>query len=456
MSSQTQALLTAPPLRLLLRMTGPNTVAFVIQALVMLTEIWIIGQLGTQALAAMALVFPLLILNQAMSAGAVGGAISSAIARRLGQDDYEGAARLSWQGLYLSFLAATVLLVLFLLFGDVFFRFIGGSGDILKIAMAYCTLLFSGGYLIWLGAATSSLFRGAGNMSLPARLMVVGSFIQVPLTGGLVLGWFGLPQFGVPGAALSTLIVHGLIGIIMLFMLLRSDSAIALKLSLSAWRSDLMNDILQVARPASLNPLMNIATILGLTALVSRFGETALAGYGIGTRIEFLMLPVIFAFGTALTTIVGTNIGAGRYRRAEAAGWYGVLCAGSLSGGAGLLLALFPHYWIPIFTDDAQVQAIATHYIRIVGPAYAGLGIGLVLYFASQGAGAMAWPVFGMILRFVIAVGVAAACVTYFNMGIEAIFYAGAAAMLIYAAIIALAIYRGAWRPKDKREQPNE
>lgn len=451
MTLRTEALLTAPPLPLLLRMTGPNTVAFVIQALVMLAEIWIIGQLGTQALAAMALVFPLLILNQAMSAGAVGGAISSAIARRLGQNDNESAGRLSWQGLYLSFLAATVLLVLFLLFGEAFFRLIGGSGAILDIAMAYCTILFIGGYFIWLGAATSSLFRGAGNMSLPARLMIVSSFIQVPLTGGLVLGWFGLPQIGVPGAALSTLIVNGLMGMIMLFLLVRAQSAIALKLTLSAWRSDLMGDILQVARPASLNPLMNIATILGLTALVSRFGETALAGYGIGTRIEFLMLPVIFAFGTALTTIVGTNIGAGRYKRAEAAGWYGVLCAGALSGGAGILLALFPDFWIPIFTQDADVQAIATRYIRIVGPAYAGLGIGLVLYFASQGAGAMAWPVFGMILRFVIAVGVAAICVTYFNMGIEAIFYAGAGAMIIYAAIIALAIYRGAWRPKDKR-----
>ena len=208
-----------------------------------------------------------------------------------------------------------------------------------------------------------------------------------------------------------------------------------------------MRDILQVARPASLNPLMNVATILGLTALVGRFGETALAGYGIGTRIEFLMLPIIFAFGTALTTIVGTNIGAGQYDRAEAAGWYGVLCAGSLAGGSGILLALFPNVWIPLFTNDVHVIGVAAHYIGIVGPAYAGLGVGLVLYFASQGAGAMRWPVLGMILRFVISVGGASFCVLYLDMGLASIFYAGAIGMSLYAIFIAVAIYKGAWRP---------
>ena len=108
------------------------------------------------------------------------------------------------------------------------------------------------------------------------------------------------------------------------------------------WRRALAPDILKVARPASLNPLMNVATILGLTALVGQFGTQALAGYGIGTRIEFVMLPVIFAFGTALTTIVGTNIGAGNYDRAELAGRYGMTSAALICGTAGAFWPCFP------------------------------------------------------------------------------------------------------------------
>ena len=447
MSVKTETLLTAPPLRLLLQMTGPNTVAFLIQSIVTLAEVWIISQLGTQGLAAIALVFPLLILNQAMSAGAVGGAISSAIARNLGKGDTDSAEKLIWQGFYLSFMVATAFLAIFLLGGERFLRFLGGEGAILQAAMNYCYVLFIGGYFIWLSSATSSVFRGCGNMILPARLMVIASLIQVPLSGGLVLGWFGLPQLGVAGAALSAVLMNGTTGIIMLLLLFQKRAAPILRRAQAAWDSALMSQILLVARPASLNPLMNVATILGLTALVGRFGESALAGYGIGTRIEFLMLPVIFAFGTALTTIVGTNIGAGQYDRAEAAGWYGVLCAGLLAGSTGVVLALFPNVWIPLFTNDPDVVGVASHYIVIVGPAYAGLGIGLVLYFASQGAGAMRWPVLGMILRFVISVGGASYCVLYLEMGLEAIFYAGALGMSLYAIFIATAIFKGAWRP---------
>ena len=447
MSIKTETLLTAPPLRLLLQMTGPNTAAFLIQSGVTLAEVWIVSQLGTQGLAAIALVFPLLILNQAMSAGAVGGAISSAIARRLGRGDADGAEKLIWQGFYLSVIVASFFLVMFLVFGEGFLRFLGGDGAILQAAMNYCYVLFIGGYFIWLSSATSSVFRGCGNMILPARLMIGAALVQVPLSGGLVLGWFGLPQLGVAGAALSAVVLSGVTGVIMLLLLFQKRAAPILRRAQAGWNGTLMNEILLVARPASLNPLMNVATILGLTALVGRFGEAALAGYGIGTRIEFLMLPIIFAFGTALTTIVGTNIGAGQYDRAEAAGWYGVLCAGALSGITGALLALFPNIWIPLFTSDPEVFSVAKHYIGIVGPAYAGLGIGLVLYFASQGAGAMRWPVFGMVLRFIISVGGAGFCVLHLNIGLEAIFYAGAIGMSLYAIFIATAIFKGAWRP---------
>ena len=447
MSIKTETLLTAPPLRLLLQMTGPNTAAFLIQSGVTLTEVWIVSQLGTQGLAAIALVFPLLILNQAMSAGAVGGAISSAIARRLGKGDTDSAEKLIWQGFYLSFLVASFFLLVFLVFGENFLRFLGGDGAILQAAMNYCHVLFIGGYFIWLSSATSSVFRGCGNMVLPARLMIFASLAQVPLSGGLVLGWFGLPQLGVAGAALSAILLNAVTGMIMLALLFQKNAGPVLRRAQAGWDSALMREILMVARPASLSPLLTVATILGLTALVGRFGEAALAGYGIGTRIEFLMLPVIFAFGTALTTIVGTNIGAGQYDRAEAAGWYGMLCAGLLSGGTGLLLALFPHVWIPLFTADPEVFQVAKHYIGIVGPAYAGLGIGLVLYFASQGAGAMRWPVLGTVLRFVVSVGGASYCVLYLDMELQAIFYAGALGMGLYAIFIATAIFKGAWRP---------
>lgn len=449
MKDRTHAMLTEPPLRLLLQMTAPNTLAFTVQSCVNLAEIYMIGRLGTEALAAIALVFPLLILVQTMSGGPLGGAITASIARALGHANRDNAERLVWHSIYGAVIGAAVFFILFVLFGRQLLVFMGGDGAILDMAMDYCWVLFSAGLVIWLNSAVSAVYRGAGDMGFPAKLMVISATAQVPLTAILVFGLWGAPALGVVGAAVSSVILSAIMLVILVLELLRGQRAIKLSTHQQGWRRDLAADILKVARPASLNPLMNVATILGLTALVGQFGTQALAGYGIGTRIEFVMLPIIFAFGTALTTIVGTNIGAGNYDRAELAGRYGMTCAALICGVAGSLLALFPNIWIPIFTDDAGTFEVARNYIRIVGPAYAFLGIGLVLYFASQGAGTMTWPIRAQILRFVLSVGGASLLVNYMGYGLNAVFAVTVVALALYAGIISFAVFNGAWRPKS-------
>ncbi|CAI8186154.1 MAG: putative FMN/FAD exporter YeeO [Alphaproteobacteria bacterium] len=449
MTDRTQAMLTEPPLRLLLQMTAPNTLAFTLQACVNLAEIYMIGRLGTEALAAIALVFPLLILVQTMSGGPLGGAITASIARALGNGNCDNAERLVWHAIYGAFIGAAVFFVLFALFGRQLLVLLGGDGIILDMAMSYCWVLFSAGLILWLGSTLGAAYRGAGDMAFPAKLMIFSAMLQVPLTAILVFGLFGVPALGVTGAAASSVFVGAIMISVLLVELLRGHRAISLRMHQRGWRRELATDILKVARPASLNPLMNVATILGLTALVGQFGTQALAGYGIGTRIEFVMLPVIFAFGTALTTIVGTNVGAGNYDRAELAGRYGMTSAALICGTVGGLLALFPNLWIPIFTDDAGTFEVARNYIRIVGPAYAFLGIGLVLYFASQGAGTMRWPIRAQILRFVLSVGGAFFLVNYLGYGLNAVFIVTVVALVLYAGIISAAVFNGAWRPKS-------
>ena len=449
MTDRTHAILSEPPLRLLLQMTAPNTLAFTLQAFVNLTEIYMIGRLGTEALAAIALVFPLLILVQTMSGGPLGGAITASIARALGHGNRDNAERLVWHAIYGAIIGAATFFILFVLFGRQLLMLLGGDGIILDMAMSYCWVLFSTGLILWLGSTLGAAYRGAGDMAFPAKLMILSAILQVPLTAILVFGLFGAPALGVTGAAVSSVTVGTIMVTALLAELLRGQRAIGLRMHQRGWRHELASDILKVARPASLNPLMNVATILGLTALVGQFGSHALAGYGIGTRIEFVMLPVIFAFGTALTTIVGTNIGAGNYERAELAGRYGMTSAALICGTVGGFLALFPNLWIPIFTDDSGTFEVARTYIRIVGPAYAFLGIGLVLYFASQGAGTMTWPILAQILRFAISVGGAFFLVNYLGYGLNAVFIVTVIALAFYAGIISIAVFNGAWRPKS-------
>ena len=261
MTDRTEAMLTAPPLPLLLGLTAPNTAAFAVQAGVNLTEVWIISRLGTEALAAIALVFPLLMLTQTMSGGALGGAVSSAIARALGNGQRDRAEKLVWHSVYGGVLGAAGFLLFFVLFGKSFLMFLGGDGVILDMAMQYCWVLFGGGLFIWQSTAIGAVFRGVGDMAYPAKLMVVSAALQVPLTATLVLGLFGAPQLGVAGAAVSSVTVGLLMGLLLLRRLLSDKVPVPMRRAQAGWRPELVSEILKVARPASVNPLMTVATI---------------------------------------------------------------------------------------------------------------------------------------------------------------------------------------------------
>lgn len=446
MDERTRHLLTAPPAALLVRLATPNSLAFVIQSSVSLIEVWFIGQLGTSALASIALAFPLLMLMQAMSGGALGGAVSSSIARALGAGDRDRALKLIWHALAIAATGSALFLLLFLLFGRALLALLGGTDEILDQATSYCLVLFVGGLFVWLIGVVGAVFRGMGDMKFPALLMVISAFIQVPLSGVLVLGLFGFPQLGIVGAAISAVSSGFLFSAIMLFVLSRPGRVIQLDTGHIAFSKPLFQDIFKVALPASLSPLLTIFGILFLTAMVATYGEAALAGYGIGSRIEFLLIPLVFGIGAAMTSLVGVSIGAGNVDRAEHIGWTGGLFAGGLAGVVGILLALFPDVWISAFTDDPATFAASRTYILIVGPFFAFQGLGLSLYFASQGAGAMKWPIGATILRFIFAVGGGWVLAFSFDLGLEGIFIGAAAAMLLYGVMIAASLRLGAWR----------
>ena len=432
MDKRTQEFLNDPVMPLLARMSAPNTIAFFIQSIVVLTEVWFISKLGTSSLAAVALAFPLLMITQTMSGGALGGAITSAISRSLGANNIDKAEKLIWHAIIISFGGALIFLSLFVLFGESLLMLLGGKDKILSESLAYCTVLFYGGVLLWLSGTLSAVLRGMGDMKFPATLMVIASFIQVCLSGCFILGWYGFPKLGVPGAAVATLISASLMVLVILLKLLSQSVIARLQLHQFILSKDLFNNIFEVAIPGSLSPLFTVGTILVLTGLVGQFGTEALAGYGIGSRVEFLMIPLIFGVGTAMTAIVGANIGAKNIERAEKVGISGGLSAGFISAFIGVILALFPDLWIGFFTDDPKAYLVTKKYIQIVGPFYIFQGIGLSLYFASQGANAMKWPIIATIARFAIAGLGGGMSVYWFSFGIEGVFLSSALAMAVF------------------------
>lgn len=445
-TAQTQAFLTQPPLPLLLKLASPNVLAFLVQATVSIAEVYFVGQLGTVSLAAIALVFPWLMLMQMMANGAMGGAVTSAVARAVGSGDQNTAERLIWNALAVAALAGALFIVLGQSFASPLLRGMTEETAVYAEALQYARIIFAGCPVLWLMALLTACFRGTGNMRFPATLMIIGSLLQIPLSGALILGWFGLPSFGIAGAAISILVISAGSSALLLAAMLRPGSKLQLSMANAAWRPDLMARILRVGLPSILSPVFTVATISGVNYLVADFGIAALAGYGIGSRIEFLLIPMVFGIGVALNALVGINLGAGQIDRAHRIGWTGAGCAAALTGGIGTLLAIWPEVWAAPFTDNAETLAAAVRYLEICGVAFLFQGIGMVLYFGSQGAGRVGWPIVATALRFAFAVGLSALAVHGFGLGLDYIYASIAVGMVVYGAVTAGALRLGMWR----------
>ncbi len=405
---QVQRLLQGPILPTLLRLAVPNVLAMAMAVLVGIAETYYVGRLGTVPLAAMALVFPLAMLTQMMSAGAMGGGVSAALSRAFGAADAARAQALAKHALAIGALVGIVYTLVFLLFGPTFYRWLGGREAVLAEAARYSNVLFSGALLVWLANTLASILRGTGNMRVPSLGIFAMAVLQIGLGGLLCLGAGPVPSFGMVGIALGHIVATATGVAFFLWVLLSGQGRLTLRWRGLPWRREMFADILKVGALACLTPLQSVLTVLILTGLVARLGVVPLAGYGIGQRLEFLLVPIAFGIGVASVPMVGMAIGAGDVGRARRVAWVAAGLSAFNLALIGAVVVLAPDLWAGLFSQDAAVLEQARHFLRIVGPAFPLYGLGLTLYFAAQGAGRVFGPVLAGTVRLLLVAGAGA------------------------------------------------
>src|SRR5499433_517551 len=206
--ARTRALLGGAIVPTLLRLAWPNILVMLAQASTGLIETWWVSHLGTDALAGMALVFPVVMLMQMVSAGAMGGGISSAVARALGGGRRDEADALVLHAIVVNVGLGVFFSIVMLAFGPPIYRALGGTDGELQIALSYSNVVFAGNILLWLMNALASVIRGTGNMLVPAMVICVGVIVLVPLSPCLIFGVGPFPQLGVAGAGLAVVIFY--------------------------------------------------------------------------------------------------------------------------------------------------------------------------------------------------------------------------------------------------------
>ena len=441
---RTARLLEGPIVATLLRLAAPNLVLLLVQSSIGLIEAYWVGKLGTDALAGVALVFPALMLMQMMSAGAMGGGISSAIARAIGARRNDDANALVIHALLIAIALALFFSAAVLVGGRALYTLMGGRGTVLEAALVYSNVLFAGIVLLWVFNALASVLRGTGNMALPAIVTAAGAVIVIPLSPLLIFGWGPVPGLGVAGGATAVLLYYAGSIPFLAYAIWSGRNVVKPVLRTSRIRAELLYEILRVGLVAAAITVTTNVTVALTTGIVGRAGAQAIAGYGIGSRLEYLLIPLAFSLGAPLVAIVGTSIGAGNRARALRAAWLGAAIGGTIAEAVGLAAALYPAAWMSLFSADPVVIAQGSQYLRIVGPFYGFFGVGMVLYFASQGAGRMAWPLVAGVARLAVA-GTGGWLAFHLWHDLDFVFAALACALAVFGLIIATAVARGAW-----------
>lgn len=390
-ATATHPLLVSPVAPTLARLAAPNLLGMLASTSVSIAETAYIGRLGAEPLAAAALVLPLVMLMGMMSAGAMGGGISSAVSRALGAGAQDRAEALARHGAVIGIGLGLFFSIVLSLFGKGVFSLLGGHGETLRLAVIYSNIVFAFAAAVWLSNMLASVLRGSGNMVGPSATMLAGAGLQILLGGALCFGWGPAPQLGIVGVGLGAAISSTFMAAVMFLLLHRPSARVRLNL-IGPLSREHFADILKVGLPAMLSPIQTVGTVLVITSIAARFGVHTLAGYGIGSRLEFLLVPIAFSVGVASLPMVGLAIGAGDVARARKVAWTAGAMAGAALGVLGLVLGLFPELWVAIFTADLEVRAAGALYLHFVGPCFAFFGLSLALYFSAQGAGRILGP----------------------------------------------------------------
>ncbi|MEO1590338.1 MAG: MATE family efflux transporter [Cyanobacteria bacterium J06632_22] len=369
-----QPLTSGPIAPRLLKLTLPMVWGVFAIVAFNLADTYYVGQLGTEQLAAMSFTFPVVMTLGSLAFG-LGVGTSSIIARAIGQGDPSRVQRFTTNSLTLGITAVALLSGMGLLTIDPLFRALGAGPDVLPYVREYMQIWYFGMVFLVVPMIGNSAIRASGDTGTPSLIMTISAGFNILLDPLLIFGLLGFPEMGLTGAAWATVIARAVTLVAALLVLKFKAHMISshfpdVQETLWCWR-----DILYVGLPAAGTSMINPISIGVITSLLAVHGATAVAGFGVASRVESFAMIVLMALSASIGPFVGQNWGAEKFDR--------VRQSLQLSFGFCLLwglltaavLALMGQWIAPLFNGDEAVVAIATRYLYIVPLSYGTAGI---------------------------------------------------------------------------------
>ena len=340
-------------------------------------DTYFVGQLGTMELAAISFTFPVgFIVGSITMAFGIGTA--SVCSRLFGAKQLEDVERVAVHAMLLGVVTGLIVVAVGLTTIDPLFRLLGADDTTLPVIRRYMQIYYWGGIFLIVPMITNSVMRASGNTATPAKIMTIAAVINIILDPILIFGLFGAPRLEVEGAAIATVLANAGAMVASIYITVFREHLVTFR---HLWASKILDSwrrVLHVGLPSMASSLIAPMTTAFITYQVAQFGQEAVAGFGVASRLEGLTLIALMALSAAVTPFVGQNFGGQQYERVLA----GVRWCNRFSLGYGLLvagtIALFSGPIARLFTDDPTAIATAQLHMRIVPVSYFAFGMAMV------------------------------------------------------------------------------
>ena len=408
-------------------------------------DTWFIGQVGDRELAAYGFGFPILMIVTSVAIG-LGAGTSSVVARAIGSGNHRRTKRLATDSLILSFMITAVICLVGIFTIRPLFLLLGAPDDMIPMIKSFMTILYLGVPFLVVGMVGMSTMRATGDTRLPSKMMILGAVLNVILDPILIFGFGPIPALGLNGAALAAMLARGVIFAASLYMLAWRLDMVSLKLPHTDEIRKSWGDILHVGIPAAgTNAIVPVGAAV-VTAMIARYGPDAVAGFGVASRIESLMLVIYYAMSSIIGPFVGQNLTAGNEDRIHLSLRLCTLfCLGS-GLMIAVLLALGSGFLPTLFSESEDVVHVTRQFLLIAPISYGTYGMVMVMNAAFNGLGKPMPGVVVSLMRIVVLYVPLAFAGMYF-FGVPGIFGAYAVANIMTG------IFAYAWAEKIVRKQ---
>jgi putative MATE family efflux protein len=378
MTEKNMAILTEGPVgKALVRLTGPMILGIAGMVAFNLTDTFFIGRLGPTHLAALSFTFPVVLIVNSIAIG-LGIGASAIISRAVGEGNFDEVKRLTTDSLTLTLAVVAVFVVIGFLTIDTVFERLGATPRTLPLIKQYMKIWYMGMIFVVAPMVGNNAMRAHGDTKTPALIMLIAVIVNVVLDPLLIFGIGPFPRLEIQGAAIATVFARMTVFFVALFVLyFRHRMLTFVRVGFgSVWNC--WRRVLYIGLPTAASRVVIPIAIGVVTRIVSSYGEEAVAGYGVASRIEFFALAVIFALSTVIGPFVGQNLGAGENDRVNR----GIRLSNrfAVAWGVGMLALLaFPaRHIVSIFSDDPDVIGTASLYLRIVPIGYGLQGVFII------------------------------------------------------------------------------